>query len=139
MSDEDNCSDFFVPYSGGGTSEDAAASMRMIAGELRRKVYSYIRSKGSYGATDQEIQMGLSLDSNTARPRRWELCREGKIRRSGQTRKTVSGREADVWVIKDDRSEHTEVEGMRGIAAGDVLPDGKSEVPEGGVASGPGN
>lgn len=132
MSDN-SCEDFFPPYSGGGTSEYAAESMRMIAGELRRRVYAYIRSKGSYGATDQEIQMGLSLDSNTARPRRWELCREGKIRRSGQTRKTVSGREADVWVA-NDRGDNEAVEAVRNISIGDVLSDGKPEILEGGIA-----
>lgn len=97
--------DFFTPYSGPGTSEEAAESMRFLSRDLRARVHAYIKSKGKDGATDQEITDGLSMDSNTSRPRRWELYREGKICKSGFTRKTISNRSADVWVsveFKDD-------------------------------------
>lgn len=131
MSD-DSCSDFFVPYSGGLTSFEASESMRGIAGELRRRVYAYIASKGSYGATDEEIELGLSISSNTSRPRRWELYREGKIKRTGTTRKTMSNRNADIWVVRDDRSEHTEVAGMPDKPDSTVVQDQESKVHEGG-------
>ncbi len=140
MSD-DSCADFFIPYSGGGTSEEAAVSMREVAGVLRRRVYAYIASKGPYGATDEEIELGLSLPSNTSRPRRWELYREGKIRRSGITRKTLSNRNADVWVVKyeDQGGEHAEATGVRDSAAGPVVQDQRTEVAAGGECGRSGN
>lgn len=131
MSD-DSCADFFVPYSGGFTSFEASESMRGIAGELRRKVYAYIASKGDYGATDEEIELGMSIPSNTSRPRRWELYREGKIKRTGSTRKTLSNRNADIWVVKDDRSIDTEVAGVSSSVDSKVVQDPESEVHAGG-------
>ena len=135
MSDEDNCTDYFPPYSGGGTSEDAAEAICERAPALRKKVLDFIRSRGEYGATDQEIQHGLPMQISTQLPRRWELAREGKIKRNGQTRKTIANRNADVWVATEGSSDSTEHKGI-GEASGDpdrmVSEDGRSEIPTAG-------
>jgi hypothetical protein len=110
MSEKMNCEDYdyFIPSSGPGTSEEAAESMQGCARSLRARVLDFIASRGADGCTDQEIQDGLSMDSNTSRPRRWELYREGRIKKSGATRKSTSGRNCDVWVTRNmEREDET--------------------------------
>lgn len=69
--------------------------------ELRRNIFAFIRAQGGRGATDEEIQLAMSLNPSTQRPRRVELERAGFIRAApeGKTRETKSGREAIVWVM----------------------------------------
>jgi transcription initiation factor IIE alpha subunit len=107
MSGKMNCEDYdyFIPSSGPGTSEEAAESMQGCARQLRARVLDYITAHGADGCTDQEIQEGLSMDSNTSRPRRWELYREGRIEKLAEKRRTHSGRLADVWVSKGNKNE----------------------------------
>lgn len=66
---------------------------------LRAKVYDFIAKRPAKGATLEEIELGLKLSGNTVRPRRKELEERGLIRDSGMRRKTVSGRDAIVWVL----------------------------------------
>jgi hypothetical protein len=103
----------FPPWSRPGTSLEAACSMAgSPAHASRRKVLACIRSKGAFGATDDEIMAETGMDPNTVRPRRWELA--GLDRRStlptliasnGEKRLTRRGRRAMVWVAVEFLSE----------------------------------
>lgn len=80
------------------TSRDAARLIKPVAGTWRAKVLDYIRNNRDYGATDEEIQIGLALKTNSELPRRVELMDAGLIKDSGRTRINVSKRDAVVWV-----------------------------------------
>lgn len=81
------------------TSRQAAVAIAPTSGTLRAKVLAFIQTRGAAGATDEEIATALGLNPSTARPRRIELVRGGFIEKRG-TRKTSSGRAADVWVAR---------------------------------------
>lgn len=83
------------------TSEAAAEAARPISSSVRERVLEWIRSRGPDGSTDEECQLGLSMNPSTQRPRRIELMRSGQIREQG-TRPTKSGRAAAVWVAIDE-------------------------------------
>jgi hypothetical protein len=80
------------------TSKAAADGIKLLAAGLRGKVLSFIDSRGEAGATDEEISVGTGINPSTARPRRVELATRGLIVKSG-TRRTASGRMADVWMV----------------------------------------
>lgn len=80
-------------------SFDAAVSVRAKAPNLRERVYVAIKNAPS-GLTDEEISNVTGLGPSTARPRRVELASETPPRiASNGTRKTLSGRNAQVWVV----------------------------------------
>ena len=70
----------------------------MTRTNCRYRVLSAIKRAGLRGLTDEEIQVRLGMDGNTERPRRRELEESGKVRKSGDQRKTRSGHFASVWV-----------------------------------------
>lgn len=80
------------------TSIAAAISIEGSTPTLRAKVLQVIRDAGMLGLTDEQIQMSALMPANTERPRRRELELAGLIRDSGMKAKTVSGRNAVVWV-----------------------------------------
>ena len=87
------------------TSEEAAAKIKPDTKALRGLVFGFIMGRGSYGATDQEVEDALELDGNTSRPRRWELGRKPffAIVNSGKKRVTRGGCKAIVWeAIRDN-------------------------------------
>lgn len=86
------------PSSRHGTSEAAAERIAPLAARLRARVLAAITAAGDMGMTDDELQAALGMPGNTERPRRRELEQDGKVRRAGRTRRTASGRQADVWV-----------------------------------------
>jgi len=95
----------YIPYGGKAphvatseTSEAAASSISSARPTLQDAVRTYIKSCGTFGATDQQIENALELRHQTASPRRRELVLLGEVVDSGQTRKTDSGRNAVVWV-----------------------------------------
>ena len=55
------------------TSWEAAGRIQPHVSQLREQVYQYIASRGEFGATEREIEHGLTLPGNTVRPRLWEL------------------------------------------------------------------
>ena len=83
---------------GSDTSRKAAESMEAIAPTLRHKVYHYILSQGTRGATDDEVVQALGLAHRTATARRRELERECGVYRTEQRRPTTSGRTAGVYI-----------------------------------------
>lgn len=84
------------------TSVDAANAIGPRLGQLQSEVLNFIRQAGVHGATDEEIQEGLTLNPSTQRPRRIELMYLGLIYNSSITRRTRSGRNATVWRYKRD-------------------------------------
>ncbi len=86
------------PRSGSDTSRSAAKAVASSALALSRRVFDFIASRGSLGATDHEIQTSLAIAGDTERPRRVSLQQANLIRDSGQRRATPSGRSAVVWV-----------------------------------------
>lgn len=89
------------PHSGSETSRLAAARIKSRSNQLRAAVLEFIEQQGGYGATDEEVQIGLVMAGNTQRPRRRELETFGLIRDSGHTRKAKSGRAATVCVAAE--------------------------------------
>ncbi len=86
---------------GSETSRQAAVAIEPTVGSLRAKVLDHIRSKGSHGATDEEIQKALEMNPSTQRPRRIELVSRGLVVAGITNRKTSSGRNASVWIAKE--------------------------------------
>ena len=86
------------------TSASALASIERSAKTLRGTLYRWLLDQGEIGATDEEMQIALSMNPSTQRPRRVELARSGIIRAEG-TRKTRSGRSAVVWIAEPSEQE----------------------------------
>jgi hypothetical protein len=63
--------------------------------KLQRAVLELLRSEAA-GLTDEEMASRLGMNPSTQRPRRIELAKRGLVVKAG-TRKTASGRSADVW------------------------------------------
>jgi len=83
---------------GSMTSAKAADSLSpKTLNALQRKVLELLLATPD-GLTDEEMQRRLGMNPSTQRPRRGELARRGLIVASG-TRKTASGRNADVWRV----------------------------------------
>ena len=89
-----------LPFVRHSATSRAAAESVVNAGTLRALVLEHIAECGEHGATDEEIQFALSLGGNCERPRRRELQKGGRIKDSGRTRPTKSGRQAVVWIVK---------------------------------------
>jgi FixJ family two-component response regulator len=64
---------------------------------LQRRVLDLLHATPG-GLTDEEIANRLGMNPSTERPRRIELARRGLVVKAG-TRKTASGRNADVWTV----------------------------------------
>lgn len=79
------------------TSQRAAIKAFPRSGTKRQKIYNAIKLFG--GLTDEEIERTLDMSGNTVRPSRVSLVRDGLVMDSGQTRSTVSGNDAIVWVV----------------------------------------
>lgn len=82
------------PHNGTETSIAAADA---IAGEMGRLELLVLRCViGLANATTEEIEEALSLSGNTVRPRIWTLRQKGFVRDIEGTRRTKSGRQAQV-------------------------------------------
>lgn len=86
----------FQPHS--DTSRAAAESKRFTAGTDKARVLELLTGCLS-GLTDEEMQRKLKMNPSTQRPRRIELMMEEKVRNSGKTRNTSSGRPAVIWEV----------------------------------------
>jgi len=82
------------------TSRAAAIEISKKLNPLQLAVLAFVVQRGALGATDEEIQNGLTMNPSTQRPRRIELERKGLVADSGTTRKTKAGRPAVVWVVR---------------------------------------
>jgi transcription initiation factor IIE alpha subunit len=80
------------------TSAQAADSLGPATlNAMQRRVLELLQATPE-GLTDEEMQKRLGMNPSTQRPRRIELARRGLIV-TGGTRKTASGRSADVWRV----------------------------------------
>lgn len=79
------------------TSKEAAKKIQKAIGPLHEKVLAYLEANPN-GATDEQMVNAIPMAANTLRPRRRELELMGKIKDSGRTGLTLSGRSAVVWV-----------------------------------------
>lgn len=81
------------------TSVAAAEAIKPDASRLRAQVIAFLRGRGEYGATDEEMQLGIPMAANTQRPRRRECEQRGSVINSGRMRLTQSGKQAVVWTL----------------------------------------
>ena len=82
------------------TSIEAAISIVRHLGPMELEVLNLItecQAAGGNGLTDDELIS--TFGSQSARPRRIWLTATGRVRDSGATRKTRSGRRAVVWCL----------------------------------------
>jgi len=79
------------------TSIATAENIVRHVGPLHSRVLAYLRDPQA-GATDEELMDGTGIAPNTLRPRRRELQIMGRVKNSGATRPTKSGRKAVVWI-----------------------------------------
>lgn len=85
------------------TSRMAAKQATPLTGRDRDRVHAYLKARPE-GATDEEIQIDLHIQSDTERPRRRELQQDGLVADSGRTRKTTNNRQAVIWkAVEPDR------------------------------------
>jgi len=88
------------PSNGTDTSDEAAGSLGTWCARIRADVLDYLAACGDYGATCQETEHHLGVRTQSMTPRFWELRKQGLIEVSGLRRKTVSGKNARVYVVK---------------------------------------
>jgi hypothetical protein len=80
------------------TSAQAADSLGpQTLNAMQRRVLAVLEANPQ-GLTDEEMQTRLGMNPSTQRPRRIELARRGLVVTCG-IRRTVSGRNADVWRV----------------------------------------
>ena len=91
---------------GDDTSFAAALSMLEHSDSLRARVYRFIKRRGDYGSTDDEIEAVSGQRHQTISARRRELSHPkiGIVVDSGERRATRSGRMAKVWIVCVDKS-----------------------------------
>lgn len=97
------------PFAAGSETSRQAAIAKHDAGDAisqQSRIYELLCAAGAKGMIREEIEQATGLDGNTVRPRLLELLGEAKgytadppyVRRSGKTRKTSKGRNAEVLV-----------------------------------------
>jgi hypothetical protein len=87
-----------LPYQAHSETSRAAAEKGRATAVTHRAAVLDLLSRKIGGLTDEEIQRVLKIQPpGTARARRVGLVAAGKVRDSGRTRKTASGRDATVW------------------------------------------
>jgi hypothetical protein len=84
---------------GSDTSKAAGQSVEITARSMRARAYAFIKQVG--GATCDEIEVEFNQRHQTISARLSELRLGGWIERSGSTRPTRSGRQADVYKVRD--------------------------------------
>jgi hypothetical protein len=83
---------------GSATSAAAADSLGPATlNAMQRRVLELLQATPE-GLTDEEMARRLGMNPSTQRPRRIELARRGLVVTCG-TRRTASGRNADVWRV----------------------------------------
>lgn len=81
------------------TSHAAAASMRSAAHTQRLQILEYLEKCGERGATADETDLALGWRSGRAGRRYGELVGLGLVSVASGTRKTSTGREAQIYVL----------------------------------------
>lgn len=81
------------------TSADAAEKIAPHIGPLHKRLLAFLAAHPE-GQTDEQMQLGMEMSPSTQRPRRIEMLRADRVRDSGRTALTKSGRAAVVWCLK---------------------------------------
>lgn len=88
-----------LPYvKGSETSKAAAESMVEPSKNQRQQVWEHIHAFGGNGRTCHEVEGGIGIIHGSCASRMWELREMGRIERTGDTRPTPTGRQADVYI-----------------------------------------
>jgi len=88
-----------LPYiPGSATSKAAAKSMVKPSRNQRQRVWEHIHCFGGTGKTCHEVEEEIGIIHGSCASRIWELREMGRIERTGRTRTTPTGREADVYI-----------------------------------------
>lgn len=91
-------------YHGGNPeSTEAYASVASTTANLRRRVVSFIRMRGAFGATSDEIEAFSGVAHQTISARITEAKARGLLIDSGLRRKTRSGRTAAVLITPEHK------------------------------------
>lgn len=86
-----------LPFQRASRTSRAAAVEAQPNAELQRaRVLDFIRRQRD-GATRQEASLALGIPIQSICPRFDDLKKAGAIRDTGRTRKTTTGRAAEVW------------------------------------------
>jgi hypothetical protein len=83
------------------TRAAAAVTIGPLRASMQERVLQFLRGRGDFGATDEEIHQATHLNPSSVRPRRGELVDAGQVADSGRTRPSSSGRPCVVWIAKD--------------------------------------
>lgn len=90
-----------MPSNGNPLSAAAAKVAKRSRASDCRDIIAFIESRGSMGATCDEIEVALGLKHQTASARVYDLRNAERICNSGKTRATRSGCQATVyWLVK---------------------------------------
>jgi hypothetical protein len=90
------------PYqSHSDTSREAAEAIEYRAQALEKTVYQLFVQAGWSGLTDSEVGDLVGGMAHSHRPRRIALVQKGLVVATNWTRRTQSGRQATVWVVKE--------------------------------------
>jgi hypothetical protein len=86
---------------GHATQERAARTARFSAQSKCGQILDYIRSRGTLGATIDEVETRFGFFTGTVCARVNDLSKFGYIRDSKATRRTRRGCDAIVWIATD--------------------------------------
>lgn len=84
---------------GSDTSREAAIAKQKTSAADEALVYAFLEKRGATGATDDEIESGLGMSHQNASARRNGLVKKGRVKDSGERRKTRYNRAAAVWIL----------------------------------------
>ena len=89
-----------TPYlNGNPVSAAAAAAVTPKLSGQARTVFEFVKSRGEYGATDNEIPQFTGIVPNSARPRRIWLQRKGFLAaKTGEDEVIIQRHRSTVWV-----------------------------------------
>ena len=91
------------PHNNTPTSKAAAVAVSRRAPNLRELVFNFIKSRGAYGATADEVGDALDAVAQTITPRIRELAQAGRIAHNRTNRPTRRDCPARVYVaVKED-------------------------------------
>lgn len=86
-------------HGGNRESVEAHDSIRSAKQRLRKQVLDYIKAH-PFGCTSDEVEAALGLSHQTVSARMTELKADGQIVPTGERRKTRSGRNAGVYLVR---------------------------------------
>jgi predicted ArsR family transcriptional regulator len=86
-----------MPYQ--ETSREAYEASKPNAGKRSAHILAYLESCGPTGSTQDQISQDLGLLPQTVCPSLLDMENRGLLYRTGDRRKTSSGRSARVWRI----------------------------------------